>query len=158
MKQIMSDLIGMILSLSHIDILLYIAVVVLIILIVSLIYIIKTGEEETTTIENVETDDLKTILKKMEKNKLETVALTDFEKEQEAKAIISYDELIAKNKLGNLKYDEENIVNDEIVVKKINLDSLIEKSDEQKKTITFYNYKREEEFLKNLKALTQLLN
>lgn len=158
MKQMLKDLISLIGSLSNIDILLYIAVLVLIILIVSLIYIIKTSEEEEDiSLSKIEEkEDLKTIIENIEKKEPPT-ALTDFEAEQEEKAIISYEELVAKNKLGTIRYEEENTINDEVSIKKINLDSLLE-NPEKNKTIGFYTYEREEEFLKTLKALNKLLN
>ena len=137
----------------------YFAVLVLIILIVSLIYIIKTSEdeEEVVSTQKEDKDDLKSIVNTLENAKPPTLEFTDYEAEQEEKAIISYEELLEKSKQGSIKYDEENVIDDEITVKKINLDSLIENKKEEK-TINFSNYQKEEEFLKNLQALNKLLN
>ncbi len=155
--QIIKDIIGFIDALSKIDYLLYVAVLVLIILIVSLIYIIRTGEEEDLK-ENgqSEIEDLKAIVNDIENREPTAIKLNDYEKEQEEKAIISYQELLEKNKM-DIKYEEENLNNEEITIKKINLDSLVEKPKEHKH-IGFYNYEREEEFLKSLQALNKLLN
>lgn len=155
--QILKDIIGFIKALSQIDYLLYFAVLVLIILIVSLIYIIRTSEEEEETMStNSEIEDLKTIVSDIENREPQIVKLNDYEAEQEEKAIISYEELLAKNKM-DIKYEEENMNNDEISIKKINLDTIMEKPKENKH-IGFYSYEREEEFLKSLQALNKLLN
>ncbi len=156
--QIINDILGVLKSLSQIDLLLYFAVVVLIILIVSLIYIIKNSEEEedmSTEKVSDEVEDLKNIITDIEKNKPSELTFTDYEKEQEERAIISYEELLAKNKSGNISYEDET--NDEVSIKKINLDTLVEEP-KKEKPISFYSYEREEEFLKKLKALNELLN
>lgn len=160
MKQIASDIIGLVKSINPIDLLLYFAVLVLIVLIVSLIYIIKTGdEEEQQEVDCKEsTEDLKSIVKTLENEKPTVLELTDYEAEQEEKAIISYDELVAKNKTGKISFSEEKIKDDEITIKKINLDTLLENKNEEMKPTCFYNYEREEEFLKKLKALNHLLS
>ncbi len=160
MKQIASDVLGLIKSINPIDLLLYFAVLVLIVLIVSLAYIIKTGdeEEETDLKNNDSVEDLKTIVQNLEIEKPSVLKLTDYEAEQEEKAIISYEELVAKNKLGNVSFSEEKIKDDEITIKKINLDTLIENKSQEIKPICFYNYEREEAFLKKLKALNHLLS
>lgn len=155
MKQIIKDIIGFLSSLSGIDLLLYFAVLVLVILIVSLIYIIKNGEEEE--LESLEEEDLKSIAEHMKNSHPSILEVTDYEAEQEEKAIISYDELLEKSKIGAIHYEEENNQNNEVTIKKINLDSLMSKPQENK-TIGFYNYEREEEFLKALKALNKLLS
>lgn len=155
--QIIKDVIGFISDLKGIDILLYLAILVLIILIVSLIYIIKTGDEEQELEIREEKEELKSIVNTMEKNEPPTIALTDYEAEQEEKAIISYEELLEKNKLGTIHYAEEKNNNEEISIKKIDLDALMEKQQENKQVV-FYNYEREEEFLKCLKALSKLLD
>lgn len=158
MKQLFKDILGFFSSIAQVDLLLYFAVLILIILIVSLIYIVKTSEEEEHILENEnEKEDLKSIVTTIENNKPPVLKLTDYEAEQEEKAIISYEELLEKNKLGNIHYEEEN-VREDLTIKKINLDSLLEKPKEEIKPICFFDYKKEEEFLKKLKALSQLLN
>lgn len=157
--QIMKDMIGFISGLKGIDVLLYFAILVLIILIVSLIYIIKTGDEveQLDMTEGKDTEDLQSIVSTIEKNEPPTIELTDYEAEQEEKAIISYDELLEKNKLGSIHYAEEKVSNADISIKKIDLESLMEKPTYNKQTV-FYNYEREEEFLKCLKALSKILD
>ena len=157
--QIIKDILGVLKSLSQIDLLLYFAVVVLIILIVSLLYIIKNSDEEETLTEinpSEEAEDLKDIVTSIELNKPSELEFTDYEKEQEEKAIISYEELLAKNNKGNISYENE-VKGEEISIKKINLDTLAEKP-KKERPIGFYTYEREEEFLEKLKLLNELLN
>ncbi len=166
MKQLLKDIFNFVTSLSQMDVLLYFAVLILIILVVSLIYIIKTGDEEEpletkengTTLYNSDDVDLKEIITNIEESKPPVVEYTDYEKEQEEKAIISYDELIERSKMGTIKYDTEE-TNQEIAIKKINLDKLA-KTEEKKQTPkgSLFHYEKEEAFLKALQSLNELLN
>lgn len=165
MKQLFKDILNLVTSLNQMDLLLYFAVLILIILIVSLIYIIKTSDEEEletiengTTLYNNEDVDLKEIITNIEESKPPVVEYTDYEREQEEKAIISYDELIERSKMGTIKYDTEED-NKEVSIKKINLDKLA-KTDikEEKPKGSLFNYEKEEAFLKALKSLNELLN
>ena len=90
MKQLIKDIISFSKSLTAVDLLLYFAVLTLIILIVSLIYIIKTSDDEEaedlienkTTFFNQEDVDIKEIITNIE-NREETVSeFTDYESEQ----------------------------------------------------------------------------
>ena len=105
--------------------------------------------------EKEEMEELKNIVSDIENSKPPVLELTDYEAEQEEKAIISYEELLAKKDSGSITYEEET--NDEVSIKKVNVDAL-EKPSKNKKSVVFYNYEREEEFLKKLKALNELLN
>lgn len=163
MKQILSDVINVITSINNIDLLLYISILVLIILVVSLIYIIKNESYEdindNASINTSKNDeDLKTIVNNIENSSLVVSEFTDYEKEQEERAIISYEELLAKSKMGKINYEEENVINDDITIKKINLNNLMEEPTlKERKNMVFGNYKREEEFLNTLKTLNELL-
>lgn len=166
MKQLLKDIIGLLTGLGKMDLLLYFAVLILIILVVSLIYIIKTSEEEEepkeegTTIYNREDVDLKEIITNIENTNPALAEYTEYEQEQEEKAIISYDELIARSKTGTLNYDKEEVINNEVSIKKINLDKLANAQEEEKitKTNSLFNYEKEEAFLKALQSLSELLN
>ncbi len=166
MKQFLSDILGFMKNLNFIDLLLYIAILVLLILIVSLVYIIKTTpdlEEEIIELEEESELDLKEVVNNIENNQINdaTATFTNYEKDQEEKAIISYEELIAKNKMGEINYKEEEIIDDEILVKKINLDDMIsasKKSDNHPKENKLFRYANEEAFLKTLQTLNELLN
>lgn len=164
MKQLFSDIISFTKNLTQVDLLLYFAILVLIILIVSLIYIIKnsTEEEELKEEFNTEDIDLKEVVSNIENVDPPNIEFTSYEKDQEEKAIISYDELIAKNKKGNIYYNEEEIQNDEISIKKIDLDNIIASNEIPKEALEnekkLFKYANEEAFLNALKALNELLN
>lgn len=165
MKQLLNDIIGFTKNLSQIDYLLYFAILVLIILVVSLIYIIKTeDEEETSTSIEIENEDinLNEIVSNIENTTPPTIEFTSYEKEQEDKAIISYDELVARSNSGAINYDEEEIINNEISVKKIDLENIIASNESKKEIIKEENksfrYINEETFLDTLKTLSETLN
>ncbi len=167
MKQLIKDIISFSKSLTAVDLLLYFAVLTLIILIVSLIYIIKTSDDEEaedlienkTTFFNQEDVDIKEIITNIE-NREETVSeFTDYESEQEEKAIISYEELLQKSKQGKLNYEEEKVVNNEVIVKKVSLDNVVNKEEkEETPKGSLFHYEKEEAFLKALQSLNELLN
>ncbi len=172
-------------ALSWVDIVFFLAVIFLIILIVTLIYfiLINNDEEETSSPvvnkvdipthpesskepvvifddpnEGGELIDLKTLTKKLEENKTDAIAMNDYEEEQEQKAIISYDELIASQKDFKINYEEEQQIGD-ITVKKVDLDNISTPIEEPKqeypKTIS---YEKEEAFLEALKKLQEQIN
>ncbi len=169
MGRFMSDVLGFIKSLNPIDILLYFAVVILIVLIVSLIYIIKTRDDEESEEESpsyydeTKNDDLDLKEVMADLNKTASIPYeetTSYEEEQEEKAIISYEELLRKSKFGRLDYEENETKNDEITIKKVNLEHLSKPKlkEELPKTNNLFKYEKEEAFLKALKQLNELLN
>ena len=169
MKQLLKDILNLITSLNQMDLLLYFAVLILIILVVSLIYIIKTGDEEIvieeedenrTKLYNKEEEDIKDIITNIENTAPPIVEFTEYEREQEEKAIISYDELLERSKKGTLSFATEEVANNEISIKKINLDKMTNNSkiEEKQNTNSLFNYEKEEDFLKALKNLNELLN
>ena len=88
--------------------------------------------------------------------------MTPYETEQEEKAIISYDELIQKNYPGAISYSDTSS-DDDILVKKVDLEDTqrinIEKIKEEKEKVeNLLNYEHEEQFLKELKELNNLIN
>ena len=158
MGQLIKDIIGFTKNLNLVDILLYLAILVLVILVVCLLYIIKTSDYEEEKEEDL---DLKEVVTNIENTQsIPTIPFTSYEKDQEEKAIISYEELLAKNRVGSLNYQEE-ILEDDISIKKINLDNIIEenqKRNEEKKESKLFRYTNEEDFLKALQTLNELLN
>ncbi len=161
MKQTLMDIIGFLKDVSQIDFLLYFAILVLIILVVSLIYIIKNSDEEEVVKKdnNISSSDdlnLSEVVQNLENMPHSSVEMTNYEKEQEEKAIISYDELVQRNKNANINYNEEKILDDDISIKKINLDNIIEEKETDKPQLM--RYAEEEAFLKALKNLNELLN
>lgn len=164
MKQLFNDIFNLMKNMNQIDFLLYFAILVLIILVVSLIYIIKTTEDEEIVIDtfNSEDIDLKEVVENIENTEPPTVEFTSYEKDQEEKAIISYDELIARSKTGTINYGEEEVIDDELTIKKIDLDSIVNNNEieiqETKQENHLFKYTNEEAFLQALKQLNELLN
>ena len=188
MKNVFADLIKFIGTLSVNDIIFFTSVMGLLILGVTMIYLVKLGrlekeepEEDTidftnelmTELESVDNDDvlpkaldepdtlidLATITKNLEKQKFD-IASDLYEKEQEEKAIISYDELIKTNSNLKINYQEETET-DGLTVKKVDLDNLTsvdENMEIKSSNITLVSYEKEEAFLKALKELQNLLS
>jgi hypothetical protein len=104
---------------------------------------------------------LSDITKKLE-NERESernIDLTDYEKEQEATAVISYDELLSKTSTMDVIYEDETPDKE---IKKVNLEKTRELNlDQIRKEIKKYNdeqvkdedYHHEEDFLKELEDL-----
>lgn len=164
MKQLFTDIFNLVKNMNQIDFLLYFAILILIILVVSLIYIIKTSEDEEVVIDtfNPEDIDLKEVVENIENTEPPTVEFTIYERDQEEKAIISYDELIARSKTGTINYGEEEVIDDELTIKKIDLDSIVNSNEieiqETKQENHLFKYTNEEAFLQALKQLNELLN
>ncbi|NMA50981.1 MAG: hypothetical protein GX951_03945 [Mollicutes bacterium] len=148
-------------SLSFIDYVLFFTVIFLLILIVSLIYFIKINEDNVSEIELSDPDNLKQIASLMAKTSPKPVKFTSYEKEQEDKAIISYDELLENTGQFSLNYLEEQNIEDkkDISVKKVDLEHLISPSltNDLPKPKQIILLKKEEEFLEALKELQRLL-
>ena len=163
MKQLIRDIIGFLRNINKIDYLLYFAILVLIILIVTLIYIIKTSDEEESLYmeeEPKEDIDLQEVVSNLESTTPPVADFTNYEKDQEAKATISYDELLARNNQANINYNEEKILDDEISVKKVNLDQIINESENKNISLkeTEDKFQEEEQFLEQLKSMSDVLN
>lgn len=150
-------------KLSFIDYVLFFTVIFLLILIVSLIYFIKVNEDDMKSeIQLNDPDNLKQIASLMEKSTPKPVEFTSYEREQEDKAIISYDELLESTGEFSLNYldeDEKNIDKD-ISVKKVDLNNIMTpmpKTDIPKINNHIILLRKEEEFLEALKELQKLL-
>lgn len=180
---IFSDMIGFLNTLTFIDLVFFFSVVLLIILIVSLIYFVKINdevfdkkgvvEEKQNAIDKIETPlpqafnddeegellDLQAITKALEENKNLNIDLTEYEKEQEERAIISYEELLKKTNNAEINYETEQVV-DDITIKKVDLANLVNLTEraETKIKVQIISYEREEAFLDALKKLQQNLN
>ena len=177
--QFLEDILSFVKSLSMIDIILYFAVLVLFNLIISLIYVIKTseeedGEEETKPFpaisfpkvkvkpkESKEPMNLKEIVNSIDEMPKPVIDMTAYETEQEEKAIISYDELVNTAKFHPINYDTDELINNEVRVKKVNLEQITNPNMEEeppKVEVKLFQYEREELFLKTLQQLNELLN
>lgn len=199
MNSVLRDIWSMISSMSFIDFILYFAVITLIVLVVSLIYVMYVEkmenmkasmtlksednilkeetplfEEEQTSDEQIGELDLLSVIDEINENPKPLVDMTVYEEEQEKRAIISYEELLASSQAG-VVYDKEEMIDDVIPVKKLSLNTI-----DSPKEITYlekepkieiesnvvetpissqlFSYEKEEKFLKALQQLSELLN
>ena len=144
-------------SISFVDCIFFFTVVFLIVLVICLIYFIKVNEAEIKKEKLLDDpESLKQIAGAIEKEEeKKPVTFTSYEKEQEEKAIISYDELLSNTGKFNLNYSNEEQKGD-LLVKQFDLENLTVKAPEEneiKETIHLLSLEREEEFLKALKEL-----
>lgn len=192
-----SDIWSVISSFAFVDYILYFSVVTLIVLIVSLIYVIKNEKQESREklleqeVGSVKNDiiineneelDLQSIVNTIDEKPAPLIDMTAYEEEQEQKAIISYEELIKMESPNAINYSDEELVDDIIPVKKIQISQIdlsnanefagglkltqkepkfeVESNIEKKETkeIRLFSYEKEEAFLKALKQLNELLN
>ena len=154
------DIMAFLKSISFIDYVFFFTVVFLIILVVCLIYFIRINEDIIETDEKLDDpDNLKAIAGAI-KREAKPITFTSYEKEQEDKAIISYDELLSNTGEFELNYASEEQKGD-ISIKKIDLNNLINtsvKNEIPKTEVHLFSLKKEEEFLKALKELQRTLN
>ena len=133
MKNLMFDFTTFIKSLTLVDVLFIVALLGLVVLVVTLIYIVKMNNEEDLKLleelenkeENNEELDLVSISKSIDESPTKPITLNDYEREQEEKAIISYDELIKTKEipLEEINYkNEENI--DGLTIKTVDQNDL----------------------------------
>lgn len=117
------------------------------------------NEEITYNDEEGELLDLEGLTKKLQEDKLAgNLSCDSYEKDQEEKAIISYDELLQRQNKYAVNYEKEEII-DDLVVKKVDLNDLVNKDEQVKiKEVRVISYEKEEAFLNALKELNSLLN
>ena len=156
--KLLKDIADFLQMLTFADIIFFFAVVVLIILIVILIYFIKINKEDTQSFETPEMKIEREIAKNMSKD-VPNIEFTDYEKEQENKAIISYDELIKQNSSYDINYEKEDLY-DDVSVKKVDLDNILTTKEDSlpKMEVRVISYAEEEAFLQALKQLQNELS
>lgn len=158
--KLFSDIVSFLKTLTFVDLVFFFAVLVLMILIVTLIYFIKiNNEDEDKSLE--ETAEMK-IVKEITSNldkEVPNVDFTEYEKEQENKAIISYEELLGKTNNYELNYEKEDYY-DDLLVKKVNLDNIVNLKEEKTPRIEVrvISFQEEEAFLQALKQLQKELS
>ena len=193
-------------SLTLYDILFLLSLLVLFIMLVSLVYVFKINKDElddsndddknndvnkkknnikksnVNKKDNVNEDlNLLELTKELEEKKSTNISLNDYEREQEEKAIISYDELLAATGSIDIPISykkEENV--DGLLIKAVDLDlfktsplELPKMKEEMKESkplenvesvkvesndLKLISYEKEEAFLETLKNLRGLLN
>lgn len=158
--KLFSDIWEFLKTLNFVDIVFFFAVLILMVLIVTLIYFIKINNEEEQKNEKEETAEMK-IVKEIQENigkEEPTVNFTEYEKDQEDKAIISYDELLHKKNNYSLNYEKEEL-HDDLSIKKVNLDDLVNHNSEAapKVDVRVISFAKEEAFLQALKQLQKEL-
>lgn len=167
-------------ALTLVDFIFFSSMMLLIILVVSLIYFIKINREEmpeeikvpdeqqpieleALNVYDDENDaiiDLESISKALEERKASPIEMTDYELEQEERAIISYDELLERSKNLSLNYEIEEEPNPEINIKKVDLENLVSKVEDNKPPleVRVISYQKEEAFLEALKNLKEQIS
>ena len=160
--KIFDDIYNFLLALRFVDIVFYFSILILMILVIILIYFIKINKlEEDEKNKLGETQEMK-IAKELKENmnkEEKMIQFTDYEQDQENKAIISYDELVNKeNNNYELNYETEEM-HDDLSVKKVNLDNLVNKSNSAVSNIEVrvISFQKEEAFLEALKRLQKEL-
>ena len=157
--KLFSDIWSLLMALRLVDVVFFFAVLILMILVVMLIYFIMANKDED---ENSlgETQEMKIAkeLRDSMKNSEPTIKFTDYEKDQEDKAIISYDELLNKGNNYELNYEKEEM-HDDLSVKKVDLDNLVNKNNNTVSNIEvrLISFQKEEAFLEALKRLQKEL-
>ena len=159
--KIFKDIWNLLMALRLVDIIFFFAVLILMILIVTLIYFIKINNESEENEKDLEETQEMKIAKELRdsmKNSEPTIKFTDYEKDQEDKAIISYDELLNKGNNYELNYEKEEM-HDDLSVKKVDLDNLVNKNNNTVSNIEvrLISFQKEEAFLEALKRLQKEL-
>ena len=136
-------------------------IVFLIILVVCLIYFIRINGNVVEDVQPVvkdELEDLRDIAEAIDKAPEKPVTFTPYEKEQEEKAIISYDELLSNTGEYQLNYVNEE-KKDDVLVKKVDLNNITSNSKLEitRDPIHLFTLEKEEAFLKALKELQKSL-
>ncbi len=173
--QIINDTVSFLKTLSLVDVVFFFAVLALMLLVIVLIYFLRenTGEVDNNitfkqndknmkidTSNHDEITSLKAITEALENAEPSSIDLNKYEEEQEEKAIISYDELLKRKNDFAINYSEEESLDDDLTVKKVDLDHLVNKDVIVKPEIkvSIISYQKEEAFLEALKQLQQNLN
>ncbi len=165
--RLLTDIKEFLTTLSFIDLVFFFAVLTLMVLIVTLIYFIKINDDvlKTKSLIKGETQEMKIvkeITKNLENNNDDNnphVDFTEYEKDQEDKAIISYEELLNKNNNYEINYENEEM-QDDLLIKKFDLGNLVNtdgQTNDNKVEVRLISYAKEEAFLEALKQLQKEL-
>ena len=162
--KIFTDIANFLKGLAFVDYVFFFAVLVLMILVITLIYFIKINDDvldNDTKSKNLkdETQEMQIVKKINEAIEKEeprpNIDFTEYEKDQEEKAIISYDELLKQDSNYEINYEKEEYL-DDLSVKKFDLDHLVTKKETDEKPLMkgrVISFEKEEAFLQALKQL-----
>jgi len=120
----------------------------------------EKSDEDAFSDENGNLLNLETLTKKLKtEENMDIINCNDYEKDQEEKAIISYDELLEKSNKYAINYEKEEVI-DDLIVKKIDMNNFnnIDGKIAEKEEVRVISYDHEEAFLRALKELNSLLN
>ena len=140
-------------------------IISLMILLVVLLYLIRSGEEnlewENTNVKpiNEEQSNIMKIAKEIANSGEQlNIDLTSYEMKEEEDSVISYEELLKKNKNNSLNYDED-LSNEEVSIKRVDIINSFAPSDKESKfkPLTL-SYEKEEALLAALKQLQKNLS
>mgnify|MGYP001492510433 FL=1 len=141
-------------------------IIALLILLVVLLYLIRSSDEhleweDNHIIENTKNDqsDIIKIAREIASSGEQlNIDLTPYEMKEEEDSIISYNELVKRNKNRSLNYEEENS-DDDLQVKKVDIISAgIPTTEEIKFKPLTLSYEKEEALLEALKQLQKNLS
>lgn len=162
--KIFTDILNFLKSLAFVDYVFFFAVLVLMILVITLFYFIKINDdvlesdkkEKKPKEETQEMQIVKEINEALASEEPRpNIDFTDYEKDQEEKAIISYDELLKQDNNYEINYEKEEYL-DDLSVKKFDLDHLVTKKETDEKPVfkgRVISFEKEEAFLQALKQL-----
>ena len=160
MKDIIENIFGFLYTLSMGDYIFFIGTFIILLAFLYVLYLMNRDDDMGVLYNNDDITSIESIKETIEREyKAGNIELTDYEKEQEENAIISYEELIKSKDKYTVSYDEEyKAETDEISIRKINLDEVNVKNEETSGLqVKLMSYDKEEAFLTALKQLQQNL-
>lgn len=164
MKDIAYNLGGFLHLFTWKDYLILLLVFLIVVLLLVIYYLIKVKDLQIEKNESVDQDlDLNEISRKIEQEEPKSITLTDYEEEQEDKAIISYQELLDRNKRIGFEEIDDEYQNFEVKIKKINFDETTKTNKDNKVNksstkISMISDEKETDFLDALKKLQNKLS
>lgn len=161
MKDIIGNIFGFLYTLSMGDYIFFIGTFIILLAFLYVLYLMNRDDDMGVLYTNNDITSIESIKETIEREyKPGNIELTDYEKEQEENAIISYEELIKNKDKYTVSYDEEyKAETEEINVRKINLDENSKTTEEVNSLqVKLMNYDKEEAFLIALKQLQQNLS
>ena len=162
MKDIIGNVFGFLYTLSMGDYIFFIGTFIILLAFLYVLYLMNRDDDMGVLCKNDDITSIESIKETIEREyKPGNIELTDYEKEQEENAIISYEELIKSKDKYTVSYDDEyKAETDEVCVRKINVDELASNDDKEVSglQVKLMSYDKEEAFLIALKQLQQNLS
>ncbi len=160
MKDIIENIFGFLYTLSMGDYIFFIGTFIIVLAFLYVLYLMNRDDDMGVLYNNDDITSIESIKETIEREyKPGNIELTDYEKEQEENAIISYEELIKSKDKYVVSYDEEyKAETEEISVRKINVNNFAGDNEETSSLqVKLMSYDKEEAFLTALKQLQQNL-